>query len=227
MPETGGFNIEVARHLNEEKEHQASSLYEMLEIVEAIVLALAAVATAWSGYQAARWDSQQSQFYGQSTRLRVEAQGLSTRSDQERAYDAANVVEWLKAKARHEDNLADLFERRFLPDFRPAFEAWKRTDPIHNSNAPSGPAYMPEYRNPTADRAAELNQEASNLFERGTRARERGDDYVRITVTLATVLLLIAISQKFRIHKVRLALIVIACLLLCFPLWHLLTLPRA
>jgi hypothetical protein len=46
-------------------------------------------------------------------------------------------------------------------------------------------------------------------------------------VTLATVLLLTAISQRFKIHGVRVGLAAIAALLLCFPLYHLLTLPRA
>ncbi len=229
MAETGGANIEVAHHLSERAHgHPDSSrMHEILEIVEAIVLALVALSTAWSGYQAARWDSQQSLLYGQSTKLRVEAQGLSVRSDQERVYDASNVVEWLKAEAHGETNLAELFERRFLPEFRPAFDAWKKTDPIHNPNAPAGPSLMPEYRNTVAEQSGKLNQEASELFERGTSARERGDEYVRVTVTLATVLLLIAISQRFRVHRVRVALIVVALLLLCIPLWRIFTLPRA
>jgi hypothetical protein len=71
-----------------------------------------------------------------------------------------------------------------------------------------------------------LDHEATGLFERGTKARETGDDYVRVTVTLATVLLLTAISQRFRAPKIRIALIGLATLLLCFPLWRILTLPR-
>jgi hypothetical protein len=86
---------------------------------------------------------------------------------------------------------------------------------------------MPEYRNAKAEEAARINQEASELFERGTSARERADDYVRVTVTLATVLLLTAISQRFRTRNIRVALIALAALLLCFPLWRILTLPRA
>jgi hypothetical protein len=230
MTETGGGNIELGHDLDERAAHGQPLLprmHEILEIIEAIVLGLVALATAWTGYQSALWDSQQSQLYGQSTKLRVEAQGLSVRSGQERAYNASNVDEWLKAKARGETNLAELFERRFLPEFRPAFEAWKKTDPIHNPNAPAGPALMRQYRDTKAEQSDGLNQEASDLFDRGTRARERGDEYVRVTVTLATVLLWIAISQRFRVHKVRVALIVMAILLLCVPLWRILTLPRA
>lgn len=230
MPEIGGTNIEVAHQLNEGGAHhgpEPSRLHEILEIMEAILLALVACATAWSGYQAARWDSQQSLMYGQSSKLRVEAEGFSLRSNQQRQYNAANVDEWLKAEARGETNLADLFERRFLPEFLPAFEAWKKTDPLHNVNAPAGPAMMPEYRDSASEEFTRLDHQATELFDQGTVAREHGDEYVRVTVALATVLLLTAISQRFRAHRIRVGLIVLAAALLCVPLWHILTLPRA
>jgi hypothetical protein len=230
MPETGGANIELAQVLNEGAAHgqpHTSRTHEMVEIVEAIVLALVAVTTAWSGYQAARWDGRESLLYERSTKLRIEAQGLQVRSDQERMYEASTVAEWLTAQARGETELAGIFERRFLPEYRPAFAAWKKTDPLHNPDAPAGPALMPEYRNTKAEEAARLSQEASDVFEQGTRAREQADAYVRVTVMLATVLLLTAISQRFRTHQIRVGLIVLAFLLLCIPLWRILTLPRA
>ena len=62
---------------------------------------------------------------------------------------------------------------------------------------------------------------------RATEAREHSDQYVRVTVTLATVLLLMAISQRFKVQAVRVGLAVIAALLLCFPLYRIITLPRA
>src|SRR5258708_4393505 len=228
MPESGGINIEVAQQLNERRghrSHEPSRSHEILEIVEAIVLALVACATAWSGYQAARWDSQQSQLYWRSSRLRVEAEAFSVRSNQERQYNASNVNEWLKAEVNGETNVAELFERRFLPEFLPAFEAWKKTDPLHNPNAPAGPMLMPEYRDSGAAEFTRLDHEATELFEQGTKARETGDDYVRVTVTLATVRLLTPISHRFRDHKIRLALIVLPTLLFSFPFCSIPTYP--
>src|SRR5258708_15041981 len=143
MPETGGMNIEVAQQLTEVRRHRGSEpsrMHEILEIVEAIVLELVACTTAWSGYQAARWDSQQSQLYGRSSRLRVEAEAFSVRSNQERQYNASNVNGWLKAEVHGATNLAELFDRRFLPASRPPFEAWKRTAPLHTPNGPAVPA---------------------------------------------------------------------------------------
>ena len=124
------LNIELAHKLNEAEEHGAhrkSKWIETLEIAEAIILALVAIATAWSGYQAAKWDGRQDELYEQSTRLRVQAQGLASRGGQEQIYDASTVVEWIKAQASGNKKLADLFERRFRPEAKVAFDAWKKT----------------------------------------------------------------------------------------------------
>ena len=76
MPETGGSNIELAHHLNEgaaRGQPHPSRVHEALEIIEAIVLALVAVTTAWSGYQAAKWDGENARQYGLASKLRTEA----------------------------------------------------------------------------------------------------------------------------------------------------------
>ena len=227
MPEAGGANIEIAKHLGEHEAAGESLGQAILEIVEALVLAVVAIATAWSGYQAALWTGNQSELYGQASKLRVQAEGAATFANQERLYNASTVVEWLKAEAHNDKKLIGIFERRFLPEFRPAFEAWKKTDPLNNPNAPAGPQFMPEYRSSRTETAARLNDQATEAFDQGTRGREYADQYVRATVTLATVLLLIVISQRFKAHRVRVGLLVIAALLLCFPVYHILTLPRA
>lgn len=236
MPEVGGQNIEIAHHLNESDEideadeaapsHAKGRSHRVVEVIEAVVLALVAVMTAWSGYQGARWDANQSVLYGHSSRLRVEGETLALESNQVKEYNASTVANWLTAESRGDTKLADFFERRLLPDFQPAFEAWKKTDPLHNPKAPVGPIMMPQYHDAQGEEAARKRNEATELFEQGTRARETGDAYVRATVGLATVLFLVAMSQRFRSQRIRVALVAIAFVLLCIPLWHILTLPR-
>jgi hypothetical protein len=75
--------------------------------------------------------------------------------------------------------------------------------------------------------AAKLNDQATEVFGQGTRARQKSEECVRVTVTPATVLLLIAISQRFKTQGVRIGLLVIAMLVLFFLVYHILTLPRA
>ena len=227
MPEAGGSNIEVAHHLSE---HTASSRkigHELLEIGEAILLAIVAIATSWSGYQAALWTGHQSELYGEASKLRVQAAGSANTATQERLYEAVTVAEWLKAEAHGDKKLADLFERRLPVEFRPGFEAWKETNPLINPNAPAGPQRMRQYKNSKAEEASKLDNKATEVFEQGTRARERSDDYVRVTVTLATVLLLTAIGQRFKSQSVRISLLLISALVLCLPIYRIFRLPLA
>src|SRR5215470_10644218 len=116
----------VIRKLNQvrEKERSSQSRFEAIEIIEALILALVAVATAWSGYQAAQWAGKRAEEYAKASRLRVTAEGLATLAGQERIYDSETFNSWLAAKLNGKDKEADFFERRFRDEYRPAFTAW-------------------------------------------------------------------------------------------------------
>jgi hypothetical protein len=218
----------VIRKLNQVRENVSSSQsrFEAIEIIEAFILALVAVATAWSGYQAAEWAGKRAQEYSKADRLRVTAEGLATLAGQERIYDSDTFNSWLTAKLDGKKEAAEFFERRFRDEYRPAFAAWMSTDPFNNAQAPPGPIFMPEYHNAKHEQFLGLNKQAAEIAERGTKSGETGDQYVRITVLLATVLLITAIGQRFRFRSVRVVFMILACLLLCLPLWQLLVLPR-
>ncbi len=199
----------------------------LLEVGEAILLALVAIATAWSGYQTGKWDGHQASLYTLSSKYRVEEDSANTRSGQQRLYDTNTFGFWLNAKAQGNEADAKLFERRFRPEYRAAFNAWLALDPFNNPKAPPGPIFMPQYRNAEAGLAAAKGHQASEVFEAGTRARERGDKYLRNTVLLATVLFLTALAQKFKVHRVRLGLLVLCGVLLVVALYFIVTYPRA
>jgi hypothetical protein len=95
-----------------------------------------------------------------------------------------------------------------------AFDAWLKTNPLRNPNAPAEPALMPQYHNPLLAQATALNTQSSATFEQGTAARETSDEYVRATVLLATVLFLVAMSQRFQRLAVRAGLLVLGSALL-------------
>lgn len=86
---------------------------------------------------------------------------------------------------------------------------------------------MKEYKSSKTEEAAKLEDEANKIFEDGNQARQHSDDYVRVTVILATILLLAAMGQRFKVHKVRVTMMVLVTLLLCYPIYLILWLPRA
>ena len=111
----------------------------LMELGAALLMALATVAIAWSGYQAARWSGLQSREYASATSARAEANRLSTLAGQERIQDLLNFNRWLELTTSPTDanqSVADLYRRRFRPEFVPAFEAWLAQDPITNPDAP-------------------------------------------------------------------------------------------
>src|ERR1043166_8922626 len=229
MLESVGPLGHVIRKLNQVREGDvpSQSRFEAIEIIEAVILALVAVATAWSGYQAAQWAGKRAEQYAEASRLRVTAEGLATLAGQERIYDSDTFNSWLAAKLDGKAEAAEFFERRFRDEYRPAFTAWLKADPFNNAQAPPGPIFMPDYHNAKHEQFLELTKQAAEMAEQGTKSGETGDQYVRITVLLATVLLITAIGQRFRIKTARVVFMIFAWLLLCLPLWQLLMLPRS
>jgi len=221
MPESA--NLEIAHQLSEQ---EGGRKVEFFEILEVLVLAIVAIATARSGYQAARWDGQRILLYGDASRDRFEADAASTSGGQQLVADSAMFTAWLQAKEGEDTQLQEVLVRRFTPDYRSAFEAWLTTSPFTDPAAPPGPAYMPEFRNPSLEDAKALNEQAAATFDQGTEAGETADVYVRNTVLLASVLFLVAIAQRLKVRAVRIAGTVIGWALLAYTLISVIGLPR-
>ena len=222
-------NIEFAHHIHEQGHHQPSTgePAHWVEIIEAVVLAIVAVATAWSGYQAAKWDALSAQSYNLASRTNVAAQVKVAMAGQDRLYDVITFNGWAAAKTEGREPLAAFYERRFRPEYSAAFAAWRKLDPIHNPSAPAGPSFMPEYGKAGARESEALVADAAAHFTHAVENRETGDQYVKITVLLATVLLLTALSQRFKIVGPRIAVLGVASVLLVMSLYAIVTFPRA
>jgi hypothetical protein len=138
------------------------------------------------GYQAAKEDGQQSVLYSDASVDRVQPNTAATLGQQRLAADGSMFSAWLEARAANNPRLQAMLVRRFSPEYRTAFVAWLETEPFTNPNAPPGPGYLPEYRNPQMEQATKLNEKA------GTEARHTAEEYVRATVLFALVLFLVA-----------------------------------
>jgi hypothetical protein len=226
MPE--GANVEVAHRLteNEHRDDEPRRWHRLVEFAEVAILAIVAVATAWSGFQATQWDGRQSLLYGDANRDRFEADGASTYAGQELSADASIFTAWLQARSVGNTALQAELESRFTPDYRDAFDAWTALESTDPASAPPGPAAMPQYHNPHQARAETLNATAQATFDHGTEARETADKYVRGTVLFATVLFLIALGQRFKRHTARLGVNVLGGLLLIYTIASVAGLPR-
>jgi hypothetical protein len=190
----------------------------IVQISEAILLALVTITAAWAGYSASKWGTASRIDIAQSSTLR----NLATRDDLTaislRNFDASTFNAWFIAFTLNSPQKEAIAIRRFRPEFLVAFNAWMATDPLHNPHAPPGPTYMPQYKLPAQAQATALDNQADAKFNAGNNAAEVSDNFIRITVFLAAVLFLVGIGSSFQLAGVRYALIAFGSVLLIFSI---------
>ena len=84
----------------------ASPQRDGIEIVAAVLLAFAAVATAWSSYQATRWNGEQAKAASRANTLRIEATQVSSLAGSQTEVDVATFIQWIDADAAGDEELA-------------------------------------------------------------------------------------------------------------------------
>jgi hypothetical protein len=198
---------------------------EAVDVLLVVVLALAAVAAAWSGYQAARWSGVQASSYAQASSKRIESTRATTTANQETIIDVMTFSNYVNAWQSGDTALADFYRKRFRAEFVPAFDAWMATDPVTNPNAPPSPFSMPEYAPANLALASQLQAESEKLYATGTDANQQADDYVLNTVFLATVLFFAGLAPRIRWLPAQLVLVGLAVGLLGFGLVNVVRYP--
>jgi hypothetical protein len=199
----------------------------LLELAAVLLLSLTTLATAWSGYQAARWSGEQSQLYARASATRIKSQQQSTAAGQRRIDDLLYFNEWLDARQSGDARLAALYRRRFRPAFVPAFDAWIAQRPFTNPKAIAGPLYMPQYRPVELARARRLDDAADDLYQEGTQAKANDDHYILSTVFFAAVLFFAGISLRLDWRPLRILVLGLAGMMLLAGTTFVLTLPVA
>ena len=188
----------------------------LISIVEAFLLAVVAVLAAWSGFAAAKWGTESSLELAQASAARTQANRAAYVAADLRNFDSLTFNAWFTAYVAGNKDAMRVAEYRFRTDFVGAFNAWLQTHPFTNPNAPKGPTYMPEYRQPELALSRRLDASAERHYALGEEAGGNSDGYVRTTVYLATVLFLVGISGHFGVRAARLGLIGVGGVILAF-----------
>jgi len=184
-----------------------------IELLSTVLLAVAAVATAWSTYQSTQWRGEQAADTAKATAARIQSSEFATRAGQLTQIDIATFVQWTNAHVAGNNELADFYRRRFRPEFQPAFDAWLATKPFTNPNAPLTPFAMPQYKVSEAVESAQLNAQAAMHTNDAEAANQRADDYVLAVVLLAAALFFAGISTKLHSQGQREALLALGWLI--------------
>jgi hypothetical protein len=184
---------------------------DRVELVATILLAFAAVATAWSGYQATRWNGEQAKASSRTNAIRIDAaraQGLAQAQTQ---VDVATFIQWVDAYAKKETALQDFYFKRFRVEFKPAVEAWIATKPLKNPDAPLTPFAMPQYKLAATAEAERLDADAEVSAAQVRRNIQRSSNYVLGVVLFSVALFFAGTSTKLNDPRLRAVAVGVGC----------------
>jgi len=198
----------------------ASEGSSRVELVATVLLAVATVATAWSGYQSTRWNGEQSKATARANALRIDSAKAAGLANTQTEIDVATFTQWVDAYAQKQTQLASFYSKRFRREFRPAVAAWVATRPLRNSGAPLTPFAMPQYKLEARAESERLDAQAELYAATARRNIQRSSNYVLGVVLFASSLFFAGMSTKLTSLKLRIAMLAIGCtVFLLTTLW--------
>jgi hypothetical protein len=202
-----------------------STFDRRLELAATVLLALAAVATAWSTYQSSRWHGKQAEAQSASIAARVESTRAANEANRQVQVDVALFTQWIDATANGEQELAAFYRKRFREEFEPAFEAWIATKPIQTEGAPLSPFAMPEYRLAAQEESERYEADAAALSHAVRTNIQRADNYMLAVVLFAASLFFAGISTKLHGTGARVGILAFGWILFLSTLFWVATFP--
>ena len=181
-----------------------------LEVTCAVVLSLASMSSAWCAYQATLWGGVQTFRLADANKAGRDSTAADLTAIQTRAFDASMFISYVQAKHEGNERHEKFLFSRFRPDMKKAVEAWLKTDPFKNPEAPLSPFKMAEYAQQELDEAKRhderFTQETCSRPARNTNS----DTYVLLTVLFATVLFFGGIAGTVDSRRLRITILTIA-----------------
>jgi hypothetical protein len=168
----------------------------VVDVASVVLISVAAVLTALSGYQSGRWAGQQARMYGAANADRLRSAKAADRANALTAIDVAVFLHYLDAVNANDTREAEFLYARMRPEFRPALQAWLATKPLQNRRAPSSPFVMPQYSLKAQAESRDFDALASARFSDAVDATHHSDDFLLLTVIFAAVSFLAGVSTK-------------------------------
>lgn len=181
-----------------------------LELFAVLLMALTAVMTAWSAFEASKWGGVMSIKFSEASATRTESVRSSNLANRQVTVDVDLFSNYVDAVANDDTAEAEFFRDRFPERLAVAVDAWEALDPLTDPDAPGTPFEMEEYVLEAAATADRLEQEADQRSAEARTANQDGDNYTITSVLFATVILLAALSSKVRTARTGLALLALA-----------------
>lgn len=190
-----------------------------LDVAVAVLMAAAAVMTAWATYQGSQWDGVAADARSQSALLRSDAGRAAADAVTQTVVDSQLWTAWEEASLARNLDRAEMIRFRFSPELEGAHRAWLGGRPVDADGnpltVPTGSALNLDSYLPAGQRKAEdLAVQAETALSRADTAGGVSGRYVLQAVLLAMVLFFASVAVKFRSLWIQASLTLLAVAML-------------
>lgn len=191
----------------------------ILDSWTAIILAIAAVATAWASFQASQWSNAQSDAQSASAIARADAGRAATAATQQVVIDSQMWLAWIDAVNAGDRRKAGFLDDRFSPPLKAAQTEWVAGGRLDANGVPvvippGTPLDLPSYVVPEQVAADAGADRAEALLAEADAASNNSTKFVLVAVLLALTLFFASIATKFTRPKVQVVLTLVALAIL-------------
>lgn len=201
---------------------------DWVELVAAIVLAVATVLAAWSAYQSSRWGGEQAKATNDANGNRLAVTAAIGLVEAQVVVDNQLFVAWTQEAVAGDQEGMAAFEGQIREEAQPAFQAW--LDLAEPGELPPGsPTDLPEYDDAVAEAMAVANQAseaAEAALERASEANQRSDNFVLSAVVMASVLFFAGVGSKFRSQRLRVLMVLLSVVILLLGFAFMASMPQ-
>jgi hypothetical protein len=192
---------------------------DRIELIATIVMAAAAILTAWAAFQSAKWSGVQAVEFSKANAARIESTRFDTRAGQLASIDVDVFLSWLEAVNDEVDRglevvgpdgyiplegtLSSVYFERMRDEFRPALQAWMDSRPLSDPDAPATPFVTDAYQLEDAMAASAKLVEAGQHTEAALQSNQNSDNHVLTAVALALAIFFGGVSSKLASQRNR------------------------
>lgn len=195
------------------------------ELACVIVMALASLAAAWSGYQASAWSGAASIDQTRAADLRMDANRAAMDADVQIMKDISTFDYWTTSYIEGDETMMAFYRARFSPELDQAMNEWLATYPFDTPSSFPSPFELDTYQPPELLHADDLTAQAETLFDTALTKLVTSDEYVLSTVILATVVFFAGLAAKLNWLPARIVAILMSILLLAYGAFQILMQP--
>jgi hypothetical protein len=198
----------------------------VIEILAVVLLGIATVGSAWCGYQATRWNGEQNEITRAAAAARADSVRLFTLAAQEVAYDSNLVAKYAEARVEGNDELADFYRETLVrPEFVPLLDEWEAD--IAAGRTPTNLLEDERYIDQQFGDYRDAVEVSEADLAAGEEAGLNAENYVLVTLLLATALFFAGVTTSFSVRFARILLLAAACVTIAYVGTRIAELPIA